>query len=425
MTGRRRSDRALRRPAPRNPALRRRSGLSPRDLLAEALAGVLQRPARSALTSLGTVLGVGAFIAVLGLTGTAASQIDGRFNELTATEVTVQDTGGDDTRHVPLSFPADADRRITALNGVTAAGVLWNVRLPTDQAVGTSLLGSGTGSGMRPEVVAASAGAVAAAGPHLGQGRSFDAFHEDRRLQVAVIGSAVATRLGITTLQNGPAVFIGSTPFTVIGILEDVDRRPDLLMSVMVPRSTAERIWGPPADDRATMLISTRLGAARQVADEAALALRPDHPEYFKAVAPPDPRTLRTGVGGDLSSLFLLLAAVCLVIGSVGIANTTLVAVMERTGEIGLRRALGAKGAHITWQFLAESAALGLIGGLVGTSVGTSVVVVVSASHRWTPVIDPLTLAAAPVLGLTTGLVAGLYPAWRAARIPPAEALRR
>lgn len=108
-----------------------------------------------------------------------------------------------------------------------------------------------------------------------------------------------------------------------------------------------------------------------------------------------------------------------------GIANTTLVAVMERTGEIGLRRALGARGRHITWQFLAESTALGLIGGLIGTSLGTGVVVGVSAARAWTPVLDPTTLATAPVLGLVTGLLAGLYPAWRASRIPPAEALRR
>ncbi|WP_078626249.1 ABC transporter permease [Streptomyces sp. NRRL S-241] len=419
MTGRRRD-----RPPRKHGTKARRSGLAAHDLLAEALAGVLQRPARSALTALGTVLGVGAFIAVLGLTGTAASQIDGRFSRLTATEVTVQDTGGSDSAHVPLSFTPDADQRIAALNGVTAGGVFWKVRLRTDQNVSTSLV-SADGSGMRPQVMAASPGALQATGPRMAQGKTFDAFHDRERQQVAVIGAATANRLGITDVQSQPAVFIGTTPFTVIGILKDVDRKPDLLMSILIPRSTAERIWGPPGDDRATMLISTRLGAATQIADEAALALRPDHPEYFKALPPPDPKTLRSGVGGDLSSLFLLLAAVCLVIGAVGIANTTLVAVMERTGEIGLRRALGARGRHITLQFLSESTALGLIGGLIGTSIGTAVVVSVSAARQWTPVLDPITLAAAPVLGLVTGLLAGLYPAWRASRIPPAEALRR
>lgn len=402
-----------------------RSRLAPRDLLIEAVAGILQRPARSVLTALGTVLGVGAFIAVLGLTGTAASQIDTRFNKLTATEVSVEDTGGKDAARVPLAFPRNADARVDRLNGVTAAGVYWRVRLGRQDPVRSAPLGISNGADAQTQVIAASPGALAAANPRFAQGRSFDAFHEARRQQVAVLGKATAARLGITTLRTQPAIFIGDVPFSVIGIVDDVQRKPELLMSVVVPRATAELIWGPPTDTRAQMLISTELGAASQVAHEAAVALRPEHPEYFNAVPPPDPKTLRTAVSGDLSQLFLVLAAVCLVIGAVGIANTTLVAVMERTGEIGLRRALGARGRHITLQFLTESAALGLIGGLVGTSVGTATVVSVSAFRQWTPVVDPTTLAAAPALGLATGLLAGLYPAWRASRITPAEALRR
>nr|WP_307798427.1 ABC transporter permease [Streptomyces beijiangensis] len=402
-----------------------RSRLALRDLLAEAIAGILQRPARSILTALGTVLGVGAFIAVLGLTGTAASQIDTRFNKLTATEVNVQDTGGQDSARVHLAFPKDADARIGHLNGVDAAGVYWRVRLGPEEPVRSAPLGITNGADAQTQVIAASPGVLAAANSRFAQGRSFSEFHEQHHQQVAVLGAATAARLGITTLRTNPAIFIGDVPFTVIGIVKDVDRKPELLMSIVVPRATAERIWGPPTDSRAQMLISTQLGAASQVAHEAAVALRPEHPEYFNAVPPPDPKSLRTAVGSDLSQLFLILAAVCLVIGAVGIANTTLVAVMERTGEIGLRRALGARGRHITLQFLTESAALGLIGGLMGTSIGTATVVCVSAVREWTPVVDPMTLAVAPAIGLATGLLAGLYPAWRASRITPAEALRR
>lgn len=105
------------------------------------------------------------------------------------------------------------------------------------------------------------------------------------------------------------------------------------------------------------MLISTDLGATQQVARPAPAALRPDHPEYLKAVPPPDPRVLRSGAGGDLSRLFLLLAG-CPVIGAVGIAHTTLVSVLE-----GLRRALGARAGHITLRFLAESGVLGPLAG--------------------------------------------------------------
>nr|WP_254705771.1 ABC transporter permease [Streptomyces vilmorinianum] len=395
------------------------------DVLSESLAGMLQRPGRSALTALGTVLGVGTFVAILGLTATTSSQIDTRFNALSATEVTVEDVAHEQDEFAGPAFRADADARIERLNGVEHAGVYWSVRLAPDEPVRSSAVVGSDGAENAVDVVAASPGVFAAAGARLAEGRVYDAYASDRAAPVAVIGAGVADRLGITTLETHPAIFIGGRPFTVTGIVSGADRKADLLLSVVVPRTTAERVWGPPEGGGARMLVATRLGAAPQIAAEAAIALRPDHPEYFKVVPPPDPKALRGGVGDDLNQLFLLLAAICLVIGAVGIANTTLVAVLERTGEIGLRRALGARGRHITVQFLAESGALGALGGLVGTSLGVLTVVVVAVIRDWTPVIHPLTPAAAPAIGLATGVVAGLYPAWRAARIQPAEALRR
>ncbi|BBC33027.1 Efflux ABC transporter, permease protein [Streptomyces graminofaciens] len=401
-----------------------RSHLTLHDLLSEAVAGVLQRPGRSALTALGTVLGVGTFVAILGLTATASSQIDSRFTALTATEVTVEDTGGDEPVKPALSFPDDADRRIERLHGVEAAGVYWTVDAPAARRVRAAPVGEGA-RGDEVPVLAASPGVLTAARATLQQGRLFDSWHDRERQRVAVIGAGTAARLGITTLDTRPAVFIGEVPFTVIGVVADVERKADLLLSVVVPRTTAAALWGPPIQNRAGMLISTRIGAAVQIAEEAPLALRPDQPGHFKAVPPPDPRSLRTSVTSDLDQLFLVLAAICLVIGAVGIANTTLVAVLERTGEIGLRRSLGAGGRHILGQFLAESGALGMLGGLVGTSLGVLTVLTVAVVRDWTAVIHPGTVAAAPLIGLATGVLAGLYPAWRASRIEPAEALRR
>lgn len=423
-------------PRPPLPRLPRRSGGggesgSPQpkflwqDLVGQSLAGMLQRPARSLLTALGTVLGVGTFVAVLGLTATAAGQIDDRFNRFTATEVTVEDTGGPDEESVPLSFTADADARVGALNGVAAAGTYWNVRLPEAAEVRSTLIG-GAPAGQRPPVVAASSGVLAAAGASFAEGRSWDAFHDARGEFVAVVGPGVAARLGIAALETQPAVFVDGIPFTVIGVLRDVERKPDMLLSVVVPRTVAQAVWGPPeSGTRAAMLVSTKLGAARQVAEEAPYALRPDHPDYFTSVPPPDPRALRSTVTSDLDTLFLLLAGICLVIGAVGIANTTLVAVMERTPEIGLRRALGARGRHVAGQFIAESSALGAAGGLIGTSLGVLAVVATASARDWTAVVHPASVLPAPLIGLVTGLVAGLYPSWRAARIEPVEALRR
>ncbi|MGY5060891.1 ABC transporter permease [Streptomyces sp. 900105755] len=399
-----------------------RSSFEMRDLFSEAGAGMLQRPARSVLTALGTVLGVGTFVAILGLTSTTSSQIDSRFNALTATEVTVEDAVHDPDGLIGPAFPEDADTRMRRVNGVRAAGVFWTVRDDRASTVRSAPVAGGEGESI--DVVAASPGVLRAAVPTLTEGRLYDDAMA-RRGRVAVIGEGTAARLGITTLETHPAVFIGDEPFTVVGIVQDVERKADLLLSVVVPPTSAEELWGRPGPGEASMLIATELGAARQVADEAPTALRPDHPEYLKAVPPPDPRGLRSGVGSDLSQLFLLLAGICLVIGAVGIANTTLVAVLERTGEIGLRRALGARARHITAQFLAESGTLGALGGLVGTSLGVLTVVGVALARHWTPVLHPGTVAVAPLVGLATGVLAGLYPAWRASRIEPVEALRR
>jgi putative ABC transport system permease protein len=119
-----------------------------------------------------------------------------------------------------------------------------------------------------------------------------------------------------------------------------------------------------------------------------------------------------------------VLGGVSLLVGAIGIANVTLVSVLERVGEIGLRRALGARRRHIALQFLAESTAMGLLGGIVGASAGVLVVVGVSASRSWTPVLDPLLPIVAPLAGAAVGLVAGAYPSLRAAKLEPVDALR-
>jgi putative ABC transport system permease protein len=274
-------------------------------------------------------------------------------------------------------------------------------------------------------LVAADPGALAAIGPTVRTGLLYNGFHQRRAEKVAVLGAAAAARLGIARLDAEPAVFVNGVPYTVIGIIGDVQRQPDILMSVVLPSSTALAAYGPPTDQRAQLLVQTRLGAAQLIARQAPIALRPDNPRLFAAIAPPDPQSLREGVTGDLNALFLLLAAVSLAIGAVGIANTTLVAVLERTGEIGLRRSVGARPRHIAGQFLTESTALGTLGGLIGTAVGVSVVVVVALVHRWTAVLQPLAVLPAPLIGTVVGLVAGLYPALRAAWIEPVEALRR
>ena len=144
----------------------------------------------------------------------------------------------------------------------------------------------------------------------------------------------------------------------------------------------------------------------------------------LQAVAPPDKWALQGGVDTSLEQLFLALAGLTFLVGAVGIANTTLVAVLERTAEIGLRRSLGARPVHVTIQVLCESGILGLLGGLIGSSVAVLAVVAVAVSKDWTAILDVRLVLAVPIAGMVTGLLAGLYPAIRASRIEPLEALR-
>ncbi|MEV6211780.1 ABC transporter permease [Kitasatospora sp. NPDC051914] len=404
------------------------SRLSPRDLFGEALAGVLQRPGRSALTVLGTVLGIGAFVAVLGLTATASGQIGASFDLTRATTVTVADhpstQGVAPGADPPTAFPADVDARAGRIDGVTAAGVWW--RIPSDDLrISASPAAGGGAHGLA--LFAATPGAVAAVHPTLAAGVTLDPYAQSASLPVVLLSSTAATRLGVTRLDAQPAIFIEGLPYTVIGIYRDVQRLPDTLLGMIIPGSTALERFGNPGtgDDRAARLIAaTRVGAAAVVADQLPVALRPDAPDLLTATAPPDPHGLRDRVTSDLTGLFLALAAICLVVGAVGIANTTLVAVLERTPEIGLRRALGARTHHIAAQFLTESAALGALGGLIGTCLGVLTVLAVAAARDWTAVLQPWATLPAPLVGAVIGLLAGVYPAVRAARTDPLAALR-
>jgi putative ABC transport system permease protein len=389
-----------------------------RDLGDEALAGLLQRPGRSALTLLGTVLGIGSFVAIVGLSQTASGQIGQQFNRLAATQVTVLDTGANHAGAPTLDFPQDADALAARIHGVVSAGVWWNV--PFDEAPVGALPGSVGRIGL--PVLAATPGALAASGARLELGDLFNQFHSDRGQNVAVIGQPAARQLRITGLQNQPAIFVGGQPFTVIGIIRSDQRLQQLNFGVAVPAATALRLWGPPPPgDAAQMLLATRLGAAGVVARQAPVALRPDNPLLLTATAPASPAGFQRSVTTSLNTLLVALAGIALVVGAVGIANTTLVAVLERAGEIGLRRALGARPRHIGIQFLTESTALGLF----GAGLGVLATLGVTIYHHWTALLDPRIVLAAPLAGGIIGLLAGLYPALRASALEPADALRR
>ena len=376
------------------------------------------------MTALGTVLGVAALVATLGLAKTAGSQIVSRFNELEATQVTVKpprDRGNARNRQVNV-IPWDAGDRLERLNGVVAAGTKSNVDVGDALARSVPVVDPLGQTEFQIPVIAVSPGLFDAVRAELSTGRTFDDGHDARGDAVAVLGPGAARRLNVSRVGNSPAIFLGEESLAVVGILSDVARQSDLLNAIIVPNGYAAERMGLVAPEE--VHIEVEIGAAELIGTQAAIAIAPNQPDQLRVSLPPSPTKVRSSVQNDVNSLFLILGGVSLLVGAIGIANVTLVSVLERTGEIGLRRALGASRRHIATQFLFESAALGALAGLLGTSLGILTVVAVSVSKNWSPVLDSWLPFAAPVLGAVIGLLAGTYPAWKASATEPIAALR-
>ena len=411
----------------RNP-LRKRSGERPRihigDLLGEAVAGLAERPLRTALTSLGTVLGIASLVATIGISRTAGAQIVSRFDALAATYVVAEPRADNFGSNTPKTstIPWDAEQRIERLNGVITAGTLSDVNINGALIRSVAVRDPLDPIEYQKTVKAASPHLFATIHTTLATGRTFDQTMNNAAAQVAVIGRVTADDLGITRINQRPVIFIGDRPFEIIAIINDVAREPDLLDAVIIPNHTAQQLYKLTAPG--SVRIDTTIGAAQLITQQTPAQLDPIDPTRIQITADTEPTAIRNGVQNDLNTLFVALGLLILAVGAVGIANITLVSVIERTPEIGLRRSLGASRTHIATQFLTESALTGLIGGTIGTTLGILTTITVAATRHWTPVLPPTLPLLAPLTGALIGLLAGTLPARRATHLQPIETLR-
>ena len=395
------------------------------DLLVEATSGIGSRPGRLVMTILGTVLGIGSLIATIGFAQTTAGQIARQFDAVAATQVVITpataQTGGGSTV-ATTRLPWDSPERVERLAGVEYAALLTEVNLGDGTVTAVPVNDPSAPATAPPPVVAASAGVLDAIRGRLVAGRAFDEGHDQRGDRVAILGARLAERLGINRVDRQPSIFISGLAYSVIGITDDMARRADLKDAVIIPMGAGRADFGVTAASE--LQVQIVVGAGPQVAEQAAIALSPGSPENIKVSAPSGRSELSENVQADISVVFLVLGVVALLAGGLGIANVTMLGVMERVGEIGLRRALGATRRQIAAQFILESVVIGLLGGLIGASLGVFAVVGVSLVQQWTPIIDPLLAGGAAVLGALVGLAAGWFPARRASRIEPVSALR-
>lgn len=402
----------------------RNTGFTTRDLVHEALEGAAARPSRLMITLLGTVLGIASLVLTIGLAQTAAGQIAQKFDSLAATRVTVEpgktDGPGNKERSTQR-IPWDAVERVSQIAGVEASSLLS--QLPSGLTVdAVQVKDPSEVPTAPPKVYGASADLLEVVKGRVSTGRFFDQGHVDRGDRVVVLGSKAADKLGINRVTGQPAIFIDDRAYTVVGIIDKVGVREGLLDSVIVPVSTARAQLGLTKVENLDIRIA--LGAGPVVARQAPIALDPNNPEGFKIGAPANMNELQGSMEADVNVLFVAIGAVALLGGGIGIANVTLLSVAERRSEIGLRRALGAKTRHIAQQFMLESLITGVLGGLIGVSVGLIGILVISVVQSWTPVVSWWAAPAGVLVGAIVGLAAGTYPALKAARIEPVDALR-
>ena len=408
--------------------------LRPADAVGEAFTSIVARPAAVTATGFGTLLAVGWFVAVLGLVSTATGKVASVFTQRLPTSILVT---GPVPRllNAPFPFPADVERRVDALSGVVASGVFWQVRLRSPVVVSaaplTGPVGRGQAAGPRqatPALVAATPGYLAAAGVAVSQGRLFDAWDQSHAADVCLVGSALARSLRISDLDSTHTIYINNTGCVITGIVSRAAKQPSLLRSVVLPTSGATTMFGPPdqrAGARPTVLIVTRPGAAGQIARQAPYAINPALPHRLVVRFKRGPTLLRAQVTSALSRLFVVIGWVGLAIGVVAIAGLTTFCMLQRAPEFALRRAVGARRRHIAAQVLAESVIVGLVGGLAGASLGVAAVVLIAKAVGWTPVVAPLALWPAPLIGAAAGMIAGIAPAVRAAWMRPSAGLSR
>ncbi len=384
------------------------------DVMRVGSSGLGSRKLRAALSALGIAIGIASLVGVLGLSESSKSDLLDQISALGTNLLEVEPGAGFGAGDATLPDEAVAMLgRVGTVEQVSFvspvdAGVYRNEFIPEGQTGGINLLGSDR------QLLDTLNGAVADG-----------TFLTEAALEypAVVLGSVSAERLGISDIDDRPMVLIGDEFVEVIGILEPFVLAPDLDRAAFIGHQASIDYFD---GDGSPSVVYLRVDEewVEETRDILPATADPQNPEEVEVSRPSDLLEAQAAAESAFSTLFLGLGAVALFVGGIGIANVMVIGVIERRGEIGLRRAIGATRGHILWQFFTESLMLAVIGGLVGVVLGVAVTAGYSTFQGWRIIIPGIAIYGGLAAALAIGALAGLYPALRAARLSPTEALR-
>lgn len=389
--------------------------LRPSDLARTAWLGVASRPQRTVLAALGIALGIASLVALTGAAASNRAQLLAELDAMGADLAVVAPGAGPDRELVPLPDTApdtvarqDAVARIGVFETAPEGVAVYRTDLvPETETNGLSLAVA------RPDVFDAIEATLA-------DGRWFD--RATRALPVAVLGAVAAERLGLA--RAGDRILVGGEWYGVLGVLDSAGLATGIDTAVILgDRWVRAHYTGETIGDVSAIYVRAEPGRIDRVRDVLAAAAAPGSP-YVSVTKLSDLAQARSTADDALTALGLVLGGIALLIGGVGIANTMVVSVMERRGEIGLRRALGARPRQIAAQFVAEAGILSFLGGVTGLALGSAAALAIAAVSAQPVVIPVEVVLGGPALAVAVGAVAGLQPAARAARLSPTAALR-
>jgi putative ABC transport system permease protein len=385
------------------------------DVLALGLRGLGSRMARAVLTAVGIAIGIAAIVAVVGISASGRADLLATLDELGTNLLRVNPGGG--IFGEGAEVPIEAQGMVARIGPVEQVGAVTRADATVRR---NDLIDELETGGIA--VLAAQTGLLDVIGGNLTAGRFLD--EATARGPAIVLGDVAARRLGITGLDPAPRVYLDGHWFIVTGILDALPVHPDLERAVFIGYPAASALFDT-GQSPSTMYVRTDPDFIDAVADVLPATVNPEQPDTVEVSRPSDALEARKAADEALTGLLVGLGAVALLVAGVAIANIMVMSVLERRMEIGVRRAFGATRGHIRIQFLVESMLLAAIGGIAGILIGSGITVAYAANRDLTLAIPPEGVALAIVAALAIGALAGLYPAIRASRIPPAEAVRR